>query len=107
MTRKGRKKDEPNVFGITKEWKTSSEITTDPRGLKFKVREYNNHFGEDEDHQYYIVSGSYGYRLTQDRLEISDSINKEYVLAHTRLGQAAQRRKCAEDFFSKNERLPI
>ena len=106
MTRKG-KTTQPNVFGITSEWKVASEITSDPRGLKFKVREHNNHFGEDEDHQYYIVSGSYGYRLTQDKDEIMGSISKEYALANIRFGQASRRKKHAEDYFSKNERLPI
>lgn len=95
------------VFGIGTEWKTALEITSDPRGLKRKVRAFNDLFGTDESHQVYIVSGSLGYRLTADKEEIMQSIDREYALANTRYGQASRRRKLAEDFFSNNERLPL
>lgn len=104
---RNRRKQKPNVFGITEEWQTSKDITTDPRGLKRLVRDYNNKFGSDEHHQYYIVSGSKGYRLTQDEEEIMKSINKEYRLARIRLKQASTRRERTEEMFSKNARLPI
>ena len=95
------------VFGITEEWRTSNEITDQPRALKKMVREYNNNFGKDKDHQWYIISGSNGYRLTQDKEEIMASIAKEERLAKIRFRQMRRRLKRAEDYFSKNERLPI
>ena len=96
------------VFGITdKRWKTALEITDDPRGLKRKVRAFNNQFGEDNEHQVYIISGSCGYKLTNDRDEVMQSIEKEKRLAQIRFKQANRRKKRAEDFFSNNERLPL
>ena len=97
----------PEVFGITTEWRTSDQITDHPRALKMQVRHYNDRFGEDEEHQYYIISGSYGYKLTQDKEEIMHSIEKEERLAKIRFKQAKTRRKNAEDFFTKNTRLPL
>lgn len=95
------------VFGIGTEWKTALEITDNPRELKRKVRAFNNEFGKDDKHQVYIISGSHGYRLTSDRDEVMESIEKEERLARIRFKQANRRRKRAEDFFTKNERLPI
>ena len=83
------------------------EITTEPRKLKKQVREWNNEFGKDETHNVYIISGSKGYRLTQDKDEVMQSIAKEERLAKIRFKQAKLRRKQAQDFFTKNERLPI
>jgi hypothetical protein len=104
--RERRKK--PVIFGITTdEWKKASEITLDPRGLKKLVREYNDSFGIDSVHQYYIISGSYGYKLTRDKDEIMASIAREERLAKIRFKQAKDRRKHAEEFFSRNTRLPI
>ena len=95
------------IFGITDQWQTALEITTEPRKLKKQVREWNNEFGKDEDHNVYIISGSKGYRLTTDKDEVMQSIAKEERLIRIRSKQARRRRKQAEDFFSKNERLPI
>ncbi len=64
------------VFGITDEWKTARELTDQPRTLKAQVRSYNDHFGEDEKHQTYIVSGSFGYKQTVDHDEIMKSIER-------------------------------
>ncbi len=94
-------------FGITGEWKTAAHITNNPRALKMQVRNYNDHFGEDSEHDTYIVSGSFGYRQTIDETEIMRSIEKEERLAKIRHRQASRRRKRAQDFFSKNERLPL
>ena len=110
MTEKKRRnirKPKPNVFGITEEWQNIKDITTDPRGLKRIVRDYNNHFGDDEEHQYYIVSGVKGYRLTQDEDEIIRSVRKEFDNANTRFEQARKRNGKVRDVFSKNGRLPI
>lgn len=96
-----------DVFGITEEWQTADLITLRPRALKKQVREYNNEFGKDKEHQYYIISGSKGYRLTQDKGEIMASIAKEERLAKIRFKQMRRRLKRAEEYFSKNERLPI
>lgn len=96
------------IFGITdKRWKTAAEITDQPRTLKHKVQDFNNHFGEDAEHNMYIISGSWGYKLTNDREEIMASIDKEEALAKRRFKQMSRRRKRAEDFFSQNERLPL
>ena len=96
-----------NVFGITPCWQTALTITENPRGLKKKVREWNNEFGKDENHDVYIISGSKGYRLTTDKDEIMQSIEKEERLAKIRFKQAGRRKRRAREFFSKNERLPI
>lgn len=95
------------IFGITDQWQTALEITTEPRKLKKQVREWNNEFGKGEDHSVYIISGSKGYRLTTDKDEVMQSIAKEERLIRIRSKQARRRRKQAEDFFSKNERLPL
>lgn len=98
---------ERSVFGITDRWQTAITLTEDPRGLKKKVREWNNSFGEDEHHNVYIISGRKGYRLTRDKDEIMESIGKEGSLIKIRQKQFSNRRKRALDFFSKNERLPL
>ena len=98
---------EKRVFGITDQWHTALEITTDPRKLKKQVREWNNEFGKDDTHDVYIISGSKGYRLTKDKDEVMQSIAKEERLAKIRFKQAHRRRRRAQDFFTKNERLPI
>lgn len=102
-----RKKKEIEIFGITENWKRSYEITDRPRHLKMLVREYNDRFGTDDEHEYYIISGSFGYRLTQDKEEIMNSIKKEERLARIRFRQASRRRKKVEDFFTDNGRLPL
>lgn len=105
---RARRKPEREVFGIVESrWKKSSEITTQPRMLKYKVREFNNGFGEDAEHDVYIISGAYGYRLTKDKDEIMRSIEHEKKLAKIRFKQANNRWKKAEDFFTANERLPL
>lgn len=104
---RNRRKQKPNVFGITEEWQTAKDITTDPRGLKRMVRDYNNHFGDDEEHQFYVVSGSKGYRLTQDKDEILKSVGKEFAYANIRFKQAKLRDNRVREVFSKNGRLPI
>ena len=93
------------VFGITEKWQTASKITSNPRTLKAKVREYNNLFGTDDNHRYYIISGSWGYRLTTDKQEILASIDKEERLAKIRFKQMSRRRKKVYDYFSTNERF--
>jgi hypothetical protein len=98
---------ERSVFGITDRWQTGLTITEDTRGLKRLVREWNNAFREDDEHNVYIISGSKGYRLTRDMTEIMESIEKEERLARIRFSQAHKRRKRARDFYSKNERLPL
>ena len=95
------------VFGITERWQTALTITEDTRGLKKRVRDWNNAFGDDELHNVYIISGSKGYRLTQDMKEIMQSIEKEERLARVRFTQAHRRRNRAREFFSKNVRLPL
>lgn len=96
------------VFGITeKKWKTAIEITDNPRGLKKKVRAFNNNFGKDNEHQVYVISGSKGYRLTTSKDEIMESIEREERLAKIRFKQASERRKAAREYFSSNERLPL
>jgi hypothetical protein len=95
------------VFGITERWQTALTITENPRGLKKKVREWNNDFGKDETHNVYIISGSKGYRFTTNKDEIMQSIEKEERLARVRFKQAGRRKRRAQNFFTKNERLPI
>lgn len=95
------------VFGITEEWQTADLITDHPRTLKKMVRQYNNDFGKDKEHEWYIVSGSKGYRLTQDKDEILQSIHKEEKLAKIRFKQMKRRLNRAMNYFSQNERLPI
>lgn len=96
-----------NVFGITYYWQTAAEITDNPRGLKMLVRDWNNKFGEDGEHNVYIISGRKGYRLTREKDEIMESIGKEGSLIKIRQKQFSNRRKRALDFFSNNERLPL
>ena len=95
------------TFGITGEWKTAAQITNNPRALKALVRQYNDAFGTDSEHMTYIVSGSFGYKQTVDHDEVMKSIEREERLARIRHRQASRRRKKAQDFFSKNERLPL
>jgi hypothetical protein len=109
MRAKGKgRRTEREVFGIVKSrWKTAAEITCKPRTLKARVRAFNDKFGTDEEHNIYIISGNLGYRLTNDKQEILDSIAHEEKLAKIRFRQASRRKKKAYDFFTDNERLPI
>ena len=97
-----------DVFGITEgRWTFASEITDQPRALKALVRNFNNHFGEDEKHTYYILSGSKGYRLTKDRHEIFEAIGREERITKTRWRQAYCRKRAAIQYFSTDERLSV
>ena len=96
------------ILGITdKRWKCAEEITQNPRALKRKVQEFNNHFGEDAEHTMYIVSGSNGYKLSNDKDEIMQAIGRDINFAKDRMDRAKDRMANARKYFSKNLRLPI
>ncbi len=101
-----KKKFEP-VFGITEEWKFAREITDHPRTLKASVRQYNDLFGSDKNHQTFIISGSKGYKQTNDKQLILDYLEREERIMRIKRKQTSRRRKRVQDFFSQNERLPL
>ena len=79
------------IFGITdSRYRTARQLgVSDPRALKRLVQEHNLNYGTpgDETAKWYILSGSYGYKLTNDFDEIEDDISRR----ETNVKKALQR----------------
>ena len=62
-------------------WMTAKELGLDnhdaARGFRKAVQEYNEHFGIDGQ-KTYILSGSRGYRMTDNLDEIRAAIDREF-----------------------------
>lgn len=88
-----------NYFGIKcDEWIPAKECDLKPREMRKKVSEFNDLYGIDNNHIYYIVSGRYGYKLTRNLKEIRDQIEHDERLAKKELFVVLKRRRKLERF---------
>ena len=97
------------VFGVTDErWKTTSELGfssyNDARSFRDKVQAYNNNFGVSGQDTY-ILSGSKGYKLTDDINEIEIAIRREEIINAARMKQTQLRKKNLKRMKHKDDPL--
>lgn len=86
-------------YGISiGEWTPAKECELAARAMRHKITEFNDLYGSDENHKYYIVSSVSGYKLTRNLKEIRSQIEHDERLAKRRLGVISKRRKNLERF---------
>ena len=59
---------------VTYEWRHARDLDLEPRQIRRVVSEFNDKFGTDRNHRYYIVSCQKGYKLTKNKREIAKAI---------------------------------
>lgn len=59
---------------VTYEWRHARDLDLEPRQIRRAVSEFNDKFGTDRNHRYYIISGQKGYKLTKNKKEIAKAI---------------------------------
>ena len=59
---------------VAYEWRHARDLDLEPRQIRRAVSEFNDKFGTDRDHRYYIISGQNGYKLTKNKKEIALAI---------------------------------
>lgn len=94
-----------SVFGIRDDcWMTAKQLGLrnhdEARALRDQIQHYNNNFGQRGQNTY-ILSGSKGYKLTDNLDEISVEIDKEFRSASRKYDQAALRKYNLHLFQSK------
>ena len=52
---------------VTYEWRHARDLDLEPREIRRAVSEFNDKFGTDRNHRYYIISGQKGYKLTKKK----------------------------------------
>lgn len=92
------------VLGVTDSWQTTSELGfrsyNDARIFRQKVQDYNNHFGVDGQNTY-ILSGSKGYRLTDDLKEIGEAISRDFRITGAKWAEIQARRNNYWQLYQK------
>ncbi len=83
------------------EWTQARDCELNARAMRLRVAEFNDLYGTDNNHKYYIVSSMHGYKLTRDLKEIREQIEHDEILAKRRIGQINKRKRRLE----KNEIL--
>ena len=79
-------------FGIrVNEWTLARDCELEPRQMRHAVSAFNDAFGIDENHKYYILSGNRGYMLTQDLRKIRKAIERDQGIAVDRINQLRNR----------------
>ena len=79
-------------FGIrVNEWTLARDCELDPRQMRHEVSAFNDAFGTDENHKYYILSGQQGYMLTKDLRKIREQIKRDQAIAAGRMAQIRKR----------------
>ena len=73
------------------EWTPARECDLEPRRMREAVAAFNDAFGKDENHKYYILSGMQGYTLTKDLRQIREAIARDYSIAVDRMNQIRNR----------------
>lgn len=82
------------VYGIsTRKWTHADELPYPDRTLRKLVKNWNDQFGKDEEHQYYILSGVDGYKLSDDPVDITLAIDEDIRKARMALARLHKRRK--------------
>ena len=88
-----------NYFGIKiGEWTPAKDCELDARSMRHRVTEFNDLYGSDDNHKYYIVSSMAGYKLTRNLKEIREQIAHDESLAKKKLATIANRRHNLERF---------
>ena len=59
---------------VTYEWRHARDLDLEPREIRRAVSQFNDKFGTDREHRYYIISGQNGYKLTKSKKEIALAI---------------------------------
>ena len=59
---------------VTYEWRHARDLDLEPREIRRAVSQFNDKFGTDSEHRYYIISGQNGYKLTKSKKEIALAI---------------------------------
>lgn len=73
-------------FGIKAgEWTPAADTELDSRTIRRMVSEFNDTFGMDDKHKYYILSSMAGYRLTCNLKEIRAAIEHDEKIARAQL----------------------
>ena len=84
-------------YGIrVNEWTPARMCELNAREMRRKVTEFNDRYGIDANHTYYIVSGMHGYKLTRNLKEIRAQIEHDERLAKRELETVSNRRKNLE-----------
>ena len=52
-----------------------------------------NKFGSDKNHSFYIVSSGKGYKLTRNRKEITEAIERDEAIARRRMARIQKRKR--------------
>ena len=80
------------------EWTPARDCELNARAMRFRVTEFNDAYGTDDNHKYYIVSGMAGYKLTRNLKEIRKQIEHDERLAKGRLKVFSERKRRLERF---------
>ena len=75
------------------QWKPTRDCDLEPRRMREAVAMFNDNFGIDENHKYYIIASNKGYMLTGDLKKIRASIEHDHKIARDRLIQVNKRKK--------------
>lgn len=85
-------------YGIGTDWKPARKCELEPRAMRRVVTQFNDSYGIDNNHVYYIVSGMKGYKLTRNLKEIREQIEHDEDLAKRELETVLKRRRKLERF---------
>ena len=82
-----------SFHGITQNWTLAEWCDCSPRMLRAYVQAFNDKFGSDKNHSFYIVSSSKGYKLTRNRKEITEAIEHDEAIARRRMARIRKRKR--------------
>ena len=82
-----------SFHGITQNWTLAEWCDCSPRMLRAYVQAFNDKFGSDKNHSFYIVSSSKGYKLTRNRKEIAEAIERDEAIARRRMARIQKRKR--------------
>ena len=78
---------------VTYEWRHARDLDLEPREIRRVVSQFNDKFGTDNNHRYYIISGQQGYRLTRNKKEIEKAIERAEKLVREDMKRISTRRR--------------
>ncbi len=79
------------------EWTPASETDLTARAIRLEVSKFNDDFGMDDKHKFYIVSGMQGYKLTKDLKEIRAAIEHDEKMARRQIRKIGKRKSNLEN----------
>ena len=83
------------------EWTPAKECELAPRQLREAVTKFNDRFGMDNNHRYYIISSVSGYKLTRDLKEIRSAIEHDERIARRQINRIRKRKSNLENYEYK------